>query len=450
MSKTYILDTNIILDDVNNIKLLYDGHNTIIIPETVIDELDNKKTNFDETGFQAREFARLIENMKPKQIFKSANGEYLETLLESSDLKLKITSKTSYQTYNEHQNIVNDRKIIEVAKLYKDGIFITYDSMCKIRALSEGVKVQTLGSKKETSKLEIIKELKIHDVNLVQNNEDIRTYDDDYKTENYSYIFKDDKQQILVRVVNGLINIVNEKNLEKQDVKPINMRQKLFTDAILDDRISIVAVNAPAGVGKTLLSLATAMRLVKEKKFSKIIYIRNSIESVDKGEDIGYLAGNEEKLAVYNHPLYDSIEFIARKRLERSNTNKSIKTVIDQDKLKAEIKDLISKNNIETMWVGELRGRTITDAVVIVDEIQNMSQKTALTTLSRVDKTCKVIAMGSNRQIDNPYINKYNNALTTLIEAGKETHNINMCVLELTNVVRGPITEFAENVFSKN
>ena len=219
---------------------------------------------------------------------------------------------------------------------------------------------------------------------------------------------------------------------------------------MLDTGVDLQVVSAVSGSGKSLLAIATGIRLVKEKQYSKIVYIRNSIESLDKGEDIGYLAGNDEKFAVFNHPLYDSLEYIGRKRLDKSNDNKSRKPKIDNLKIQEGIKELIETAGIETMWIGALRGRTISDAFVIVDESQNFSSKSMSVVLTRIDKDCKIVIIGSNTQIDNQYINKYNNALTVLQNAVKNPSIINTWGGELINVVRGPITEFAEQIFNKD
>ena len=194
------------------------------------------------------------------------------------------------------------------------------------------------------------------------------------------------------------------------------------------------------------------MRLVAKKKFSNIVYVRNSIESLAKGEDVGYLPGLEEKFKIYNHPLFDSLRFIAKSELTKSNANKSRAntTVISEDTITAKVDEYIEKYRIQTMWVGEMRGRTISDAIVIVDEIQNCSASTGQLILSRLDKNCKVICIGSNRQIDNLYTNKYVNSLSFLLKAAKSLHEeVSLFAIELNRVLRGPITKFAEAIFSK-
>ena len=102
------------------------------------------------------------------------------------------------------------------------------------------------------------------------------------------------------------------------------------------------------------------------------------------------------------------------------------------------------------MWVGEMRGRTLSNAFIIIDEAQNMSNKTMQMVLSRIDSSCKVVVLGSNKQIDNFYVNKYTNALTTLLKSTKnENKLVNTYAIKLQKVLRGPITEWAEEIFSK-
>ncbi len=111
---------------------------------------------------------------------------------------------------------------------------------------------------------------------------------------------------------------------------------------------------------------------------------------------------------------------------------------------------MIQNYGIETMWVGEMRGRTLSNAFVVIDEAQNMSNKTMQMVLSRIDNSCKVIILGSNKQIDNFYVNKHTNALTTLLKSTKESSElVNIFAIRLQKVLRGPITEWAEQIFTR-
>lgn len=196
--------------------------------------------------------------------------------------------------------------------------------------------------------------------------------------------------------------------------------------------------------GKTLLALSAGMKMIRQGKYDKIIYIRNSVESVDKAEEVGFLPGLEEKFKIYNYPLFDTLEFIAQKDMRKKENNQS------QESIDSKVEELIAKYHIETVWNGSIRGRTISNAFVIIDEVQNFAKSSLHTVLSRMDKDSKVVCIGSNRQIDHPYINKYTNGLSVLIGAAKESNNeVNLFGTELDKVVRGKITEFAERIFEK-
>lgn len=459
--KCYSIDTNIVLDNPTNIIKLYDNGNIIIIPETVIDELDAKKSGFEEINYNARQFARFLE--ESEIISKENFGDllFIKTRIESLNIELYIVSKKEYKCENSKiaLNILNDRKILEITKecqeKYRSIKFISLDIMARTRALSLGIDTETLKGKDNIESYEFHKTIFVDDLKIIKDGTDILTVDPGYKPENYSYTIEDKNtgQQQLYSLLNNKLHGISENELNKQAVKPLNKEQKFFSNAILEDYSDIIVIDAKAGSGKTLLALSAAMRLVRLKKYNKIIYVRNSIESLDKGEEVGFLPGLEEKFAIYNHPLMDSLRYIARSESKKSkaNTPKSKTESKEQDELiEDKVQKYLTEYNIETMWVGEMRGRTFTDAIIIVDEFQNMSSKTALLVISRIDKTCKLIAIGSNKQIDNMYTNKYVNGLSTLLKASKEKHEeVNMFAGELNKVVRGPITEFAERIFSQ-
>ena len=457
---TYILDTNIILDSVENLLTLSDnGTNTLVIPETVIDELDSKKVGFEDINFNARQFARLLEDSVILENKVIAPLHIIKTSVESLGINLLIISKKDYECdlQTTAQNILNDRKILEAASDYINKVepatLISLDIMFRTRALSLGLAAEALTGKSSEQPNEFHKYLKVDNVTSL-NGLPIAQVDPTYEVENYSYTLEDNLtgNEKLAYVANGHLYFIDEADLGRQSIRPANKEQKLFVNAILSDMYQIIISDAKAGSGKTLLSLATSMKLINKKKFSNIVYVRNSIESLAKGEDVGYLPGMEEKFRIYNHPLYDSLRFIAKSELTKSNANKTKAnvTTISEDTITAKVDEYIEKFKIQTMWVGEMRGRTISDAIVIVDEIQNCSASTGQLILSRLDKNCKVICIGSNRQIDNLYTNKYINSLSFLLKAAKTLHSeVSLFAIELNRVIRGPITEWSEKIFTR-
>ena len=459
--KTFIIDTNVILDSVDNIyKLSDNGVNLIVIPEVVIDELDSKKSGFEEINFNARQFARLLEegtitgNLPTGRL----NGFYVT--LSNPTVNLLLLTKHSYECEDGKPvavNIMNDRKILEVAKDYSQQYdntsqFISLDVMCRTRALTLGLNTDYLHGKDKALDFNFHKAVELDSITSV-NNIDIFSVNPDHQPENYSYtlVEKETGRHFLGTTQNNKFVPLDDK-LNNRTIKALNKEQLFFLSALLDPHYNLVACEAKAGSGKTLLALTAAMDLVKAKQFSRIIYIRNSIESTAKGEEVGFLPGLEEKFKIYNHPLYDTLRYIARINLSKSNSNKSKanKTEVTDEAIEALVADYTAQFNIQTMWVGEMRGRTLSNAYVIVDEYQNCSSSTGQLILSRLDKDCKVVCIGSNRQIDNIYTNKYINALSGLLKAAKDTgHSINIFACELTKVLRGPLVEFAEKIYSK-
>lgn len=455
--KIYSIDTNIILNDAYNIfKLSQEGRNLLLIPETVLDEADSKKSGIDEINFQAREFGRLLENAKIISTEIKNGIMIVET--EVDNCTIHILSKETYDAdvSNIPGSIKNDRKILEITKNYKDicdcdVTFISLDVMARIRSISYSIPSEalTLGLD-EDEHFEFLKEIEVNEI--PEEYTDIKDIDKDYSPENFSYVFNQNGHKVLASIKNEKVIYLNESELRKQSVPPANLEQLFFSNAMLDPYYDILSVEAKAGSGKTLLAMSAGMNLVRDKtsEISKIVYIRNSIESLQKGEDVGYLSGNNEKFAVYNHPLFDSVGFIAQKMIKHSNNNKSIKEKISDETIQEKVDEIVSRYNISTMWPGAMRGRTISNSFVIIDEAQNMSKATLQLILSRVDETSKVVILGSNRQIDNKFITKYINGLTILMRSTKKKYNnVNLFAIELKKVLRGPITEFAEEVFSK-
>lgn len=464
--KYYVLDTNILLEDASNVyKLSQEGRNLIILPETVLDEIDTKKSGFDEINFQAREFARILENSSIINSIKKDSYKIIRVKIENEkNTIIDIISKDEYEVNikNISLNIINDRKILEIATFansyYKNQVeFLSLDIMARTRAISLDIKTDALvGKDKDVFDFDFIKEIDINfdDLEFIDN-QTIYKYDPEYKPYNFSYCFKvkSSDQVLLANIQNKRIKLLDEAEIRDQVITPLNKEQLFFSDAILSHFYNVLIVEAKAGSGKTLLALSGALKLVRQKFFQKIIYIRNSIESLDKGEDVGYLPGLEEKFKIYNHPLMDSLDYIIRSEHKRKRSKKNPDTTIselDDREVTERIDQMISNYGIETMWVGEMRGRTLSNSFIIIDEAQNMSNKTMQMVLSRIDSSCKVVILGSNKQIDNFYVNKYTNALTTLLKSTKNEDNIvNIFAIKLQKVLRGPITEWAEQIFSK-
>jgi len=453
-SKVYVVDTNVILNDIQNIfKLSEEGNNIIVLPETVLIELEDKKKVLGEIGYQAREFARLLAKAKVKEADHKEGYKVAKFFIDT--LVIHVISKDRYDTDIDKDYISesNDKRIIEVAvaaQQYYKGmkiVFVSLDVYARMFGILKNIKTKTLhDDKAEVPEFNFIKTIQLtsrHVKELISAN--IFDLDPDHKPNNFAYNFEmDDGNTHHALINNGTVELITANDFRGLKIKPMNLEQKFYMKAILSNLYDLIIVDAKAGSGKTLLAFACAMKLIEKKHYDKIIYVRNSIESLDKGADVGYLAGNDEKFRVYNMALNDTLEHIAKKLLKKKNNQDNIHAVENK------ILELIGKYRIERLWPGEARGRTLSDAVVILDEWQNSSEKTTQLILSRLDNTCTAIVIGSNRQIDNIYLNKYNNGLTSLLKETKEEHeDINMFAIELSQAVRGKYAEFSENIFEK-
>lgn len=449
------LDTNILLLDANNLLTLGQSA-TIVLPETVLDECDSKKSGLTEISFQAREFGRLLTKATKTNTTRTDN--LVITHLELDSVQIEVVSLLKYPDFSDVEpNILNDRKIIQVALEYEQAnripiTFMSNDVMANLRASSMGLKTQQFMEFEKTS-FDFIKHLEVTDEQFsVLHNKQIIDIDPDYKHENFNYVFTspNTSQHKLAYIQNGNIQVIGkttEEELRKQDISPINLEQLFLSRSIQDTATDVVVVEALAGSGKTLLALSNAIKLVKSNSpYDSIIYIRNSVDDIGaKDEEIGFLSGNDEKLNVYLHPLQDSLNTIIRTKY----ANSKLKGSELEDYLAEQRQKLIGDCRIQGMIAIGTRGRTFTNSIIIIDEAQNISKATMVKLLTRVGKNCKVIVTGSLRQIDSAYINKYTSGLTTLLDACTYPHeDVTVCAVPLSKVVRGKITAFAERIFS--
>lgn len=452
--KVYVVDTNVILQNVQNVKnLSQDGKNIVVIPETVMIELEDKKRLMDELGYQAREFARFLADAKVKEVDFEENFKIVK--LYSENIHIHLISKDSYTTSIEYNHIAesNDKRIIEIAeaaRTYYKGqkvIFVSIDVYARMFGLFKNIKTESLREdRSEVPNNEFFKSVELDSsyfTTLARS--DIQSIDKEHKNENFCYEFvSEDGHKTYALIHNGKIYPIGELDFRGMKVKPVNIRQKFFMKAILSNMYNILVIDAKAGSGKTLVALSSAMRLIDKGAYDKIVYVRNSVESLDRGADVGYLSGNDEKFRIYNMALYDTMEFIAKKMLKKNESKE------DPDAINCKIAEMTQKYRIEKLWPGEARGRTLNDAVVIMDEWQNSSENTTQLILSRLDNSCMAIIIGSNRQIDNPYLNKYNNGLTSLLKQTRFNHEeLSMFAIDLQKAVRGKFAEFSERVYER-
>ncbi|HOI83902.1 MAG TPA: PhoH family protein, partial [Campylobacterales bacterium] len=331
--KTYIVDTSVILDDAANIfALSQEGSNKVVIPETVLDEIDAKKSGFGDINFQAREFNRIMDEavVLGESEEASKDGQTLRIVyVKVGDCTFDLVSKSSYKTLINHDapNIINDRKILEIASHYEESEVVTNDIAMKLRALSMGLKSQPFKTNRidDIEKLEFIERI---DIKLAQKEFIESSNPSDYGLElshftNIEFVVEETGEHILAFYKPTGFHIIDEDEIRKLVVKPKNKEQLFFLNMLIDPDVPIVVCAGVTGSGKNLLAMQGAVKSFQEESADEIKYCRNTVTAGDTAAQLGFLKGDEAaKLGVFTYPLYDAISGYMRiemdDRLKRS------------------------------------------------------------------------------------------------------------------------------------
>ena len=434
--KIYIIDTNIILNEVSNlIELSQDNSNTLVIPEVVLSEIDSKKSTEKEIGYQARKFIRSLDEgiSTDSQIIHSSNTFIAKSIkINDSLITIHIHIPSSNTIDSEFTSIINDNKIIACATGLIDlaPVIVSNDCALRVRAEAKNIQAQPLLKNRDVNldslvcnlTFETVEDIYSYDVGSL----DIKNFTNTIFTNEYT------GQKILAMYKFGKFRILDEKKLRKLPVTAQNTEQLFFLNQLMDDDIKIVVSSGVAGSGKNLLALTAGIAQIK--KYESIKYCRNTITAGDNLAQLGFLKGDEsQKLSVFTYPLFDALTNYIE--CTRTKATKNPVTIKSQD-------DLIEENNIEVLNINQMRGSNVS-GYIILDEWQNSSASVNKLMLTRIKEGSKVVILGDNKQIDHPYLNKYDNALAIMLKQAASQDSIIGGTL-LTKVLRGAIVEFAE------
>jgi len=402
--KTFILDTNVLIHDPESI--LKFPRNRVVIPLTVLEELDKMKRLMNELGKNSRAVFRLLDSLP-----KIGKGNFHRGIeLDNGSVVSIMLELKPEKAYDLPLAGSPDNRIIMSAYLLQEMgqrvVFVSKDFAARIKAEAIGLEAEDYENLKfsydalyqgfrelQTSKHNI--DLFFKDGKLALNPEGEPPRPNEYfvvtSPENSSAIAKYDAKE------KALLPLVQAQNI--WGMRPRNMEQRCAADLLLRDDIKLVTLIGPAGTGKTLLALACGLK----KVFDDGVYTRILVSRpiVPLGRDIGYLPGTkEEKLFHWMQPIYDNLEYLCS--LSGNDPQEALQYVMGSKKIEMEA-------------VTYIRGRSLPNMYIIVDEAQNLTPHEIKTIVSRAGEGTKVVLTGDATQIDNPYLDKNSNGLTYLV-----------------------------------
>lgn len=436
MLKHFILDTNVLIHNPGALYSFTD--NEVIIPITVIEELDRLKTSSDKVGMHARQALREIDSLvrkgAVKQGAKMKDGGHVRVFMGSRNIELPDMDLS-----------LNDNKILMAAyELHSQGeevFFVSKDVNARIKAEALGIRSVDYEKQKVAYNVlyrgwreltlppdqinELFKEGKLNSKGFTLNENEFAHIKSDDGSNASALCKYDSSMQELILLPN---------QYDAMGVHPINMEQRFAFDLLLNDKIQLVTLVGQAGTGKTLIALACglAKTIGMHNTFKKILVARPIIPM---GKDIGYLPGTkDQKLNYWMQPIFDNLEYIlhdkdhrGRKHKEKENEKHSK----NEDDLVYEaqknqmrsghdrIDELMQNGILEIEALTYIRGRSIPQQYLIVDEAQNLTPHEVKTIISRAGHGTKVILTGDAEQIDNPYLDANSNGLSYIVERMK-------------------------------
>jgi PhoH-like ATPase len=415
MQKYFLLDTNVLI---HNPQSLYSfADNFVVIPITVIEELDRFKSSADKKGMHARQVLREIDSLVThgalKKGAKMSNGGTLIISLEYEHMDIPNLDDE-----------VNDNRILNVAyKMQLDGkqvYFVSKDVNARIKAEALGINARDY----ENQKVEY-QSLYRGWREITVSSEDVQTLldqgklyiNEEFNPNEYALVRSEgDDPEALAKYneASGCLMLLNPK-CKAMGITPLNVEQRFAFDLLLDDNIKLVTVVGQAGSGKTLMAIACALSkiVIKDPVYEKLLIVR---PIVPLGKDIGYLPGSKEKkLNYWMQPIYDNMDFILKRTTSGHNNNDGIPAS------ELTLESLTRSEILEIDALTYIRGRSIPDQFFIVDEAQNLTPHEIKTIISRAGNGTKIILTGDPNQIDNPYLDANSNGLTYAVDRLK--HN---------------------------
>ncbi len=412
-SKIFVLDTNVILHDYRSIYNFEE--NDIVIPITVLEELDHFKKGGDLKGYHAREFMRVLDALTDHALI----TEGVKIREDLGTLSIATGKKFSEEMERSFAEKTEDHRILAVADYYRREfpdrkvVLVTQDINFRMKAKSLGINAEDYENGKVTNLEDLeSKALELEGVDdsfishLYQSSEGIPTSDFEYDNEldaNEFFILKGSNSTALATYDAKTQTIRKVTKRTAYHISPRNAEQTFALNALLNPDIQLVTLMGKAGTGKTLLALAAALE--QRHDFEQILLARPIVPLSNR--DIGFLPGDEKaKIAPYMQPLFDNLNVIKQQFSKNSK---------DYQRLDEMEKD----EELVITPLAYIRGRSLSKVFFIIDEAQNLTPHEVKTIITRAGEGTKIVFTGDIYQIDSPYLDKHSNGLSYLADKMK-------------------------------
>ena len=418
--KIFVIDTNVLLH--NPRSMFSFAEETVVIPLKVIEELDKFKKDQSEIGKNARIVIRTLDQLRVK-------GPLTDGVKLKEGGKLIIAAGKSMVIPAEFSKEIADDLIIGTALYYKsmadEVFFVSKDINARIKAQALGIRA--IDYEKQKVSYETIykgyRKIKIdsEQIDKIYKEHNLITNEKYVANEFIELVdLRNEKHTALTRFIKeeNLLKLINSKELYAFGIRPKNMEQIFAFNLLLDDSVKLVNLIGKAGTGKTLIAIACGLlKVLKEKKYKRLLVARPVIPM---GKDIGYLPGSkEEKLSSWMQPIYDNLDYLTSLQYDEQSQSDFKKQLMEESLLQVEALTYI-------------RGRSIPEQFMIIDEAQNLTPLEVKTIVSRAGEGTKIVLTGDPQQIDTPYLDENSNGLSYVVEKLKDYSIVGSVLLSKT------------------
>lgn len=408
--KIFVLDTNVLLHDSTCI-YHFEEHD-VVIPITVLEELDQFKKGNDGKNYHARQFLRSLDLLSGDKLFDGGIkiGPKMGRISVKLEREMPEELRQSFSAQSPDHRILNTAYLLQKQYPKRKVILVTKDVNLRMKSKAVGLMAEDY----TTDRIEDIEQLyagRRVEENLLESLID-RMYAVPFEipveelptliplVSNEFIIMKSGKKSALA-IYDGFEKRI--KRVDKTDaygITPRNAEQTFALHALMDQRIQLVTITGTSGTGKTLLALAAA---IEKKKAYRQIYLARPVVPLSN-KDLGFLPGDiQSKLDPYMQPLFDNLDVIRHRFPETDQRHLRIKEMLADEKL------LISP-------LAYIRGRSLSNIYFIVDEAQNLTPHEVKTIITRMGEGSKIVFTGDIYQIDHPYLDTQSNGLSYLID----------------------------------